>query len=181
MSKSQKNSEKFSLALRFFHWTGVPLMVVVYASVWMRKLFEKDTPERKLMMSLHFGLGVLLLAWLLFRLVAYFASPKPPIVPAVPSWQKRALKLMQGAQWGLMAVLPLSGWLMVNAKGRAVEIYSLGISLPTLIGKNDFVAKMLGNMHAPMGMALLLLIVLHTGMALWHHFFKKDNALKRML
>jgi len=181
MSKNQNKPEKFSLTLRFFHWTGVPMMVLIYASIWMRKLFEKDTAERKLMMSVHFGLGLVLLAWLLFRVVAHFAGNRPPIVPAVPSWQAKALKLMLGFQWALMAVLPLSGWLMVNAKGRVLEIYSLGMQLPTLMGKNDVVAKMLGKMHEAMGVVLLLLIVMHTGMALWHHFFRKDNALKRML
>jgi len=183
MLKSQRNSEKFSLTLRFFHWTGVPLMVAVYASIWMRKLFEKGSAERKLMVSVHFGLGVLVLAWLLFRLVAYFAGKKPPIVPPVPSWQKSALKLMQGLQWGLMAVLPLSGWLLVNAKGRVVEIGALGLEmkLPTLLQENKVLAKALNEGHEAMGVALLVLIALHTGMALWHHVVKRDNALRRML
>ncbi|MCL2012118.1 MAG: cytochrome b/b6 domain-containing protein [Cystobacterineae bacterium] len=181
MSKSQNSAKKFSLALRFFHWSGLLMMVVVYASVWMRKLYEKGTSERELMMSLHFGVSVLLLGWLVFRLIAYYASAKPPIVPPQPPWQAKALKLMHGVLWGLMLVMPLSGWLMINAKGNPVKIYSLGFELPTLIGKNDVLGKMLGESHGLVGMVFLAIIVLHSLIGLWHHFFKKDNALRRML
>lgn len=156
-------------------------MLGVYVSCWMRNLYEKGTNERMLAMHLHFALGVLLLAWLLFRLGAYFFSTKPPIVPSQPGWQAGALKLMHGFLWGLMLVLPLSGWMMVNAGGRAVKISFLGMELPTLVQKNDTLAKMLGQAHEVMALLLLILIAGHTLVALWHHFFKKDNALRRML
>jgi len=167
------------MALRFFHWTGVLMVAGVYASIWMRKLFEKGTDARTLVMNVHFGLGALLVIWLLFRLLSYFLGKRPPIEPAVPAWQAKALKLMVGFQWGLMLVLPLSGWLMGNAKGRAVKIFE--IQLPTLVGKNDTLAKMLGEGHEVMGMVFLVLILMHSCMALFHHFLRKDNALKRML
>jgi cytochrome b561 len=80
-----------------------------------------------------------------------------------------------------MLVLPLSGWLMGNAKGRDVKIPFLDIQLPALVGKNDTLAKMLGEGHKIMALALLAFIAMHTLIGLWHHFFKKDNALKRML
>jgi len=179
MSKSQKNSEKYSLALRLLHWTGVPVMLVVYASIFLRKLYERGTEPFKLMSTVHVGFGALLMVWLFFRLAAYSFSNKPPIAPEVPAWQKSALKLMLGIQWGLMVVLPLSGWLMGNAKGRVVNVF--GMPLPSLIEKNDTFAKALTEGHIAMAYVLLVLIVLHTSMALWHHFFKKDNAIRRML
>ncbi|MCL2625252.1 MAG: cytochrome b [Cystobacterineae bacterium] len=181
MSTNQNKSGKFSIILRFFHWSGVLIMVGVYASVWMRHLYEKGTSERTLVMSLHFALGILLLAWLVFRLLAYFPGVKPPIVPAQPEWQAGALRLMHGLLWAIMLVLPLSGWVMVNAGGRAVKISFLAMELPVLVSKNDTLAKMLKEGHEVMAVVLLILVAGHTLIGLWHHFFKKDNALKRML
>jgi len=179
MSETQNNTKKFSIAVRFFHWASVLMVAGVYASIWMRKLFEKGTDARMLVMNVHFALGFLLMGWLLLRMLAFFASKRPPIVPEVPSWQKKALKLMVGLQWGLMLIMPLSGWLMGNAKGRTVKVFD--IPFPTLLEKNDTLAKMLGEGHEVMGKVFLALILMHTAMALWHHFFKKDNALRRML
>src|SRR5215469_710508 len=150
MFRNRSSSGKFSIALRFFHWTGLLIMLGVYVSAWSRKLYENGTDERALVMGWHVGLGILVLVWLLFRLLAYFTSAKPPILPQQPSWQSGALKLMHGLLWGLMLVLPLAGWLATNAKGRPMNLSLVGIQLPTLVEKNDTLAKMLGGAHEPM-------------------------------
>ena len=42
-------------------------------------------------------------------------------------------------------------------------------------------AATLGQLHAPLAWMLTALIIVHTAMALYHHYIKKDNTLKRML
>jgi cytochrome b561 len=39
---------------------------------------------------------------------------------------------------------------------------------------------MLFGVHRAMGVALLVLVILHAGAALFHHFVQKDNVLRRM-
>ncbi len=38
----------------------------------------------------------------------------------------------------------------------------------------------IGSLHSPIAWSLLILVVGHVGMALVHHFIKKDGVLQRM-
>ena len=79
----------------------------------------------------------------------------------------------------MMIGMPLSGWLMLGAKGKTVSF--LGIELPMLIGENERLAWVFDELHELGGTVGYFLISLHVLAALLHHYLIKDNTLKRML
>jgi cytochrome b561 len=53
--------------------------------------------------------------------------------------------------------------------------------LPTIIGADEDLADRLQDLHVDAAWALLALVCLHIGAALWHHFVLRDGVLRRML
>jgi cytochrome b561 len=76
--------------------------------------------------------------------------------------------------------MPLTGWLMSSAKNFSVSWFGL-FTWPDLIGKNERAFDLLKETHVTLSWLLLATAVLHVLAALKHHFWDKDDVLKRML
>jgi cytochrome b561 len=75
--------------------------------------------------------------------------------------------------------MPLLGWLMMSAKGKAVPFF--GLQLPALIAPDKALAHNFEDIHEAVGVIGYYLIGLHAGAALFHHYLMRDNTLRRML
>jgi cytochrome b561 len=53
--------------------------------------------------------------------------------------------------------------------------------LPALAGKAPALGRLMHEMHETLGMVMILLLALHIGAALKHHFIDKGATLRRML
>jgi cytochrome b561 len=106
-------------------------------------------------------------------------APPPPITPAPPAWEMLAARAMHLALYALMLLLPVTGYLMVNAKGRVVEL--AGFALPAVIAASEGLAETLEEIHEILGTAGYVLIGLHVLASVWHHWVQKDDTLRRML
>lgn len=69
---------------------------------------------------------------------------------------------------------------MSSAAG--IPVYLLGkYTLPDLVHYNDHLFHLFIDIHKWLGFALIGCILLHAGAALRHHFFLKDETMKKML
>ena len=66
---------KYSRPLVFLHWLMFLLLVVVYAAIEFRVLYDKGMPEREFMKSLHFMFGVCFAAGVFAFAGQAFESP----------------------------------------------------------------------------------------------------------
>jgi cytochrome b561 len=64
-------------------------------------------------------------------------------------------------------------------KGYGMKVFGLQLIAKTGL-KTEWMIS-LGNLHSPLAWLLLALVVGHIGAALFHHFIKKDDTLKRMV
>ncbi|MGE7138699.1 cytochrome b [Luteibacter sp. NPDC031894] len=83
------------------------------------------------------------------------------------------------ALYALLLALPLLGWAMSSAAGTPVHFF--GLTLPPLVGEDEDLADALQAWHVDAAWALLVLVTLHLGAALWHHFVLRDHTLRMML
>lgn len=119
-----------------------------------------------------FGLTSLRLAWRAIR--------GHPDAVAMPEWQRRAAVVSHAMLYGLLLLIPLSGWLYSSATG--VQVVYLGMfPLPNLVPKDKALADVLRFTHVGLNVLLVLVICLHIAAALKHHFYDKDAVLARML
>jgi len=161
------------------HWLMLLLFVAVYGTVELHELFEKGSDLRKVLMTWHFMLGILVFVLVWLRLAARLSGPTPAILPEPPGLQQLSSKLLHLALYALMIGMPLTGWLMLSAAGKPIPFF--GLELPTLIGENKDLAEQLEELHEIVGTTGYFLIGLHTVAALYHHYIKHDNTLTRML
>jgi cytochrome b561 len=161
------------------HWLMLLLIVAAYATMEFKSIFPKGTAGRDAMAAWHYALGLLVFVLVWLRLVARFVSSDPAIEPPLPAWQERLRAIMHAALYVLMIGIPLLGWLALNAKGTPLAL--LGYDLPILIGKSQAAAKALKDVHEIVARAGYLLIGLHVAAALFHHYGRRDNTMRRML
>jgi len=161
------------------HWLMVLLFVAVYGTVELHELFGKGSDLRKVLMTWHFMLGILVFVLVWLRLAARLSGPTPAILPEPPGLQQLSSKLLHLALYALMIGMPLIGWLMLSAAGKPIPFF--GLELPALIGENKDLAEQLEELHEVVGTTGYFLIGLHTVAALYHHYIKHDNTLTRML
>jgi len=162
-----------------FHWLMLLLIVAVYATMDLKSLSPKGSPTREAMATWHYmlGLSVFVLVWI--RLLVRFTGPMPVIEPPLPAWQALLAKGMHWALYALMISLPLLGWLTLSAKGTPVPFF--GLELPALVGKSEDLAKWFKDIHETTATVGYFLVGLHAAAALYHHYVRRDNTLRRML
>lgn len=161
------------------HWVTLVLIVAVYATMEFKSIFPKGSPSRAAMANWHYmlGLAVFALAWL--RLVVRASGARSVIDPGRPDWQAQLGNIVHGTLYALMIALPLLGWLTLNAKGTPVTF--LGYDLPMLLNESRATAKWLKDLHEILARAGYFVIGVHAAAALYHHYVKRDDTLRRML
>ena len=166
---------RYGSVTRWFHW-GMGALIV-----WqLLKLFDRiDEGEHWVGQTLvpwHVSIGTLLLVLVVLRM-AWAASQRknrPAHNPSTQFLVTAGHVLMYVA----MALLPVTGILTMLGNGYGWTVFGV-----QLAAKGDEIPWMMaaGSLHSPIAWVLLLMIVAHIGIALVHHFVKKDGVLQRML
>ena len=78
-----------------------------------------------------------------------------------------------------MIVMPILGWILLSAEGKPIPFF--GLNLPALVAPDKEFSKTIKEIHEIIGTIGYYAIGLHTLAALYHHFVKRNNMIKRML
>ena len=175
----RSGTDRYGAMSIVLHWAMLLLMVGVYACIELRVFYPKGSDPREALKTWHFmlGLTVFFLIWL--RLVARVLTPTPRIVPNPSAWQNLFSKAMHLALYVFMIAMPLVGWVILSANGKAVPWF--GLQLPALTGEDKAFARTVKEIHEAGGTVGYFLIGLHAAGALFHHYVMRDNTLLRML
>ena len=90
-----------------------------------------------------------------------------------------AAGLVHGLLYAFMLGMPLVGWLVLSASGKPVPFFFF--ELPSLVAPDESLADQAENLHEAVGQAGYFLIALHAAAALFHHYVRRDDTLRRML
>ncbi len=160
------------------HWLMVLLIAAVYATIELRGNFPKGSETRDLLKQWHFMLGLSVFALVWLRLLARWLRPAPLAV-ASAKWEQQLAKLAHLALYGLMIGLPLLGWLTLSAAGKPIPFF--GLELPALLSPDKGLAGDIKEIHETVAELGYWLIGLHAAAALFHHYVRRDDVLRRML
>ena len=170
----------YPAAARWLHWLSVLAIAVAFLAMEVREEMAREHVWRPFVTQLHFWAGLSVLAMLPFRFWLHRRGPVPPIIPvpgAVAAW---AARLTHFAIYLALLVQPLLGLFTAAADGKIVRLPFSDIALPPVIGVDEALAGRLEDLHGGLAEILLVLIGLHVLAALWHHFVRRDNTLRRM-
>jgi cytochrome b561 len=176
----KNSSDRYSPGGIALHWLTLLLLVLVYLSIELHDAAPKGSALRANLKSLHFSLGLCVLALVLIRLgVRWGAGRAPAIVPPMPAWQNALAQLMHVVLYAFVVAMPLIGWLAQSASGNPVTVF--GWAAPALIGADKAVYRQIKEVHEALATVGYGLVGLHAAAALWHHHFQHDDTLLRML
>lgn len=175
-----KNSkEKYGHVAIGLHW----LVALITLSLFGVGLYMSDmdaSPDKIKLYGLHKSFGVTLLFLVTLRLAWRLSNVQPDFVTNMKAIEKKLAKLAYFSFYVLLFAMPMSGWLMSSAGGRAVSFFGL-FTLPDLIDKDKDLHEFFGEFHEIAAWVLVSLVALHAAAAFKHHFIAKDGTLRKML
>jgi cytochrome b561 len=175
----RNTSDGYGLIQILLHWASALLIAVLLPlGLWMTELTYYD-PWYTRAPDLHRALGVLFGLLLAVRWLAGRLQVRPQPL-AHTHWERRGASLGHALLYLLPALLVVSGYLISTADGRAVDVFGW-FAVPATLHGLDGQEDIAGELHFWLSMVLLVLVVLHVGAALRHHFVLEDATLRRML
>jgi cytochrome b561 len=161
------------------HWLMLLLIAAVYACIELREQFPRGSDPREALKTWHFMLGLTVFALVWIRALARWRSPAPPITPTPAAWQARLAAWAHVLLYAFMLAMPLLGWLSLSADGKPIPFFFF--EWPALVAPDEALAKQVEEIHETVGQAGYFLIALHAAAALFHHYLRRDDTLRRML
>ena len=173
----RKGGKYYSPATKMIHWL---MAIVIIGLLVVGTLLEnmENGPDKFELMSLHKSVGVLALLLFFLRIPLRIINPVRPI-DGVPKSTLIAASAVKGLLYLSMLLMPVSGIVMSQSAGYPVAMF--GWEIPMLIGENEQVNQIAGLMHGIVSKVLMALIALHVLGALYHHFIRRDDTLRRMI
>jgi cytochrome b561 len=170
---------KYSKIAILFHWA---IAILIGTNILLATLTE-DLPRaaRAAYMSPHKAIGISILILTIGRIL-WRLGHRPPALPAMlVGLQATAGRAAHILFYIFMIVLPLTGWLMIGANGKAAPVDFFGLfSVDIAVGKYAALADIAREGHEFLATPLIILIGLHVLGALKHQFIDRLPFLQRM-
>ena len=170
------SKERYGGITRLLHW-GMGLLIVWQFMKFFDRINEGEHWVGENLASWHISIGSVILVLIVLRML-WAASQKnnrPEQDPATAF----LVKAGHGLLYLGMLLLPITGLMIMIGNGYGWSPF--GIQLVAGNGPEISWMATLGSVHSLIAWSLLILVVGHVGIALLHHFVKKDGVLKRML
>ena len=171
---------RYAPVLRRLHWLMAILVALGYLFIEQRGLFERGSAPRAAMVQTHFWIGLTIFALAWWRLVSRRRHGAPPISPALPRPQALVSGLLHVALYGFLIVMPVLGLCTAWLDGKALLLPFTDIALPALLAPDEALAHQVEDLHKSIGEIFYWVIGLHVVAALYHHFLRRDDTLRRM-
>ncbi|HYW03426.1 MAG TPA: cytochrome b [Gammaproteobacteria bacterium] len=175
----RNDKERYGAVARLFHW-GIAALILAQYPLGIYGARLPPGFEQLVVLARHKSIGISVFVLAGLRLAWRRADPPPPLPPGMRRWQRRAAGASHALLYLLLFGLPVSGWLFSSASGVSVSWFGL-VALPDLVAPSRSLAHVLLRVHVAMAVLMGLVLVLHAGAALWHHFSRRDPVLVRML
>ena len=169
---------RYGALAQLFHWVIVVLIITQFV---LALRAEGLSPIKKLaMLGTHKSIGITILVLAVLRLTWRLFNPVPPQPAGSPRWQELSAHVSHFLLYALLFITPVLGWLMSSARAYSVSWFGL-FTLPDFIEPSKAAFERLRDLHHFMAWTLATIALIHLSAALKHHFFDRDNVLRRML
>lgn len=175
----------------FIHWLTALFIIGLLAVGKFMTGLAVDDSLRFTLTQYHKTFGILVLALSAIRILWRLTHRAPAHPEHAPAWEKFAAGLSHLAFYALILIMPLSGWAMVSVSSLNIDTLLFNrIELPHLplltwlniteTADKDAIEHTFHSVHHVAANILLVLLIVHIGAALKHHYIDKDDVLRRM-
>jgi len=190
MTQAVAETRRYTSVAIAFHWVIAVLLVsMVFWGWWMESLREQAFAGEvsfgfvSSAFNWHKTAGILILALSLARLGWRFMNPAPALPAGMAAWERFGARFTHVAFYAVMIGAPIGGYVAASAYGDLFPIKLFdAVSLPKLpVPQTEAFQQLSGSMHGAGGWVILVLLAIHAGAALKHHFINRDDVLARMI
>jgi len=167
--------ERYGVISRTLHWL-MALLVFWQLLKFGDRIAEGEHWIGQTLVPWHISIGSLLLLLAVFRVL--WAIGQREHRPAPDPSEAFVTKAGHGLLYAGLLLMPITGIMVMLGGGYGLSAFGLEIFAE---GDEIAWAKALGTLHSPIAWGLTVLIIGHIGMALIHHFVKRDSILSRMV
>ncbi len=173
------NSAKhWGLISRLLHWFMAIAIIFMFA-LGITMINMPLTPAKLDMFILHKSIGITLLGIVIIRILWRLLNPSPRPPRSFSKTQYRMIRLGQLLMYILMVCIPISGWVINSASNFPMQWFGL-FEVPAITQPSIDTETYAKNTHFILVCILGVMAVLHIAAALYHHYIKKNEILKRM-
>ncbi|MFC3630706.1 cytochrome b [Paracoccus angustae] len=164
---------------RWLHWIVAAAVLAMIPAGLVMVQEGLPRPVQDALFVLHKNLGALLIPVILVRVIYRLTHRPPPLPDSIPRWQRRAAALSHGMLYGLLVVMPVSGFVRVRAGGYPVELLDR-LGFGPWIGRSERLADAASALHQAAAFLLIAVLAVHAGAALQHALIRRDGVWSRM-
>ena len=168
----------YGTGARLFHWLTAAL-ILVQMTAGIAMTMEAVRSLNDALFILHKGLGCIFLLVVLARLAWKLTHPVPALPAGLPALQRRIAARTHWVLYGLLVVLPVSGYVRTVGDGYPIEMLD-ALGIPPLVTGIPGIAHVMRIIHSFAGYLLAALVAVHVGAAVHQQLFGRDNVLSRM-
>lgn len=165
---------------KLLHWiAAVMILLLLVHGWWMTHMTPR--PERLANYAGHSAIGYDLLALIVLRLLWRWVNPVPELPSDLKPWERAAARLGHISLYILMLVASFTGWLVATTFRVPMTKDLFGIEVPPIVTTVDrSIRQWIEGSHMVLAYVLAAVVLIHVIGALRHHFFKRNDILRRM-
>ena len=183
---SRTTGQRYGDVAVIFHWLIAFFIIGLLAIGKYMTGLEENDPVRFVLTQWHKSFGLTVLALSILRLLWRFTHRPPAPLVTTPQWQERAASAAHILLYVFMLGIPITGWIMVSASPLNIDTVLFNVitiphlpPFPELANKAE-IEHQFRDYHELLGNALIIVLLIHIGAALKHHWKDKDTTLVRM-
>ena len=172
--------KRYSSLNQGFHWISATLMLATLPVAWVLLAMPVKAPRFMFLLDLHKGIGLIILALTLLRIVWRLVEPPPPLPRSLPGWNRSLAYAVYGVLFLVMLAMPISGYLWTTAHGYELAPFGF-IHFPMIAANNKPLGDFAKQVHYYGQWVVYGAILFHLLGLGFHVFIRRDGALERML
>lgn len=181
---------RYNTVAMTFHWVIAALIVAnVALGLTMAYVLTRRDPMDYTVVQWHKSIGLSVLVLSLARLGWRLVNPAPRLPAGMHPLVAGFAHFTHYLFYFLIIVIPLTGWIFTSASplGNGTNYFGLFVwpNLPGFAGHTREqlkpVHELFQNAHVLLAWSAIVLLPIHVAAALYHHFLRGDDVLRRMV
>lgn len=156
------------------------VLIIVQVSLGWLAVTWRLSPIKLDLFIWHKSTGILILLLAVIRIGWRLANPPPQSPVGLPRWERLAGGAIHAGLYLLIVAIPLTGWIVNSAANIPLNIF-WWFPLPDITAPSKPLADLAARVHFALFVTLSIMLCLHIGAALRHHYIRRNNVLVRMM
>lgn len=175
----KQGHDGYTNVFKILHWVMALIILSLFGvGYFMTSLPANDT--KWFIYGMHKSFGVIILLLVGIRLAMRLINPPRIQLYTISTLHFVLSKLSVPILYIVMLGMSVSGYVMSDAGGYTINLFGLA-DLPHFFSGMTELSKVAHNVHTQFAPMALGIVALHIAAALYHHYFLKNNTLKRMM